>query len=69
MLYFCHFLFKNFFSVAQVRALSEIVNSGIQPLQNLKVLQKYGDGKEEWARFHIERGLIGKLVFFPFFFN
>lgn len=48
---------KDAFGRAQVRALSEIVNSGIQPLQNLKVLQKYGDGKEEWARFHIESGL------------
>ncbi|RUS70196.1 hypothetical protein EGW08_022040 [Elysia chlorotica] len=49
---------KDAYGKAQVRALSEIVNSGIQPLQNLKVLQKYGDGKEEWARFHIEKGLI-----------
>ncbi|GFO49168.1 glutathione s-transferase zeta 1 [Plakobranchus ocellatus] len=43
----------------QVRALAEIVNSAIQPLQNSKVLQKVGEGKEEWARFFIERGLKG----------
>ncbi|XP_005106935.1 maleylacetoacetate isomerase [Aplysia californica] len=41
---------------AQVRALSEVINSGIQPLQNLNVLQKIGDTKVEWANFYITKG-------------
>ena len=45
---------------AHVRALVQIVNSGIQPLQNLIVLDKLGDDKEkrlEWLRFWITKGL------------
>lgn len=45
---------------ARVRALVEIVNAGIQPLQNLVVLEKIGDDKEkrkEWLHFFIGRGL------------
>ncbi|CAL1537571.1 unnamed protein product [Lymnaea stagnalis] len=48
---------KDIFGRAQVRAISEVVNSGIQPLQNLSVLEKIGDGKEEWAKFFLEKGL------------
>ncbi|XP_059139497.1 maleylacetoacetate isomerase-like [Physella acuta] len=48
---------KDLYGRAKVRALSELVNSGIQPLQNLSVLEKIGDGKEEWAKFFIEKGL------------
>lgn len=45
---------------ARVRALVQIINSGIQPLQNLIVLERLGDDKEkrlEWLRFFIARGL------------
>jgi maleylacetoacetate isomerase len=45
---------------ARVRALVQIVNSGIQPLQNLVVLDRIGDDKEkrlEWLRHFIVRGL------------
>lgn len=45
---------------ARVRALVQIINSGIQPLQNLIVLERLGDDKEkrlEWLRFFISRGL------------
>ena len=45
---------------ARVRALVQIVNSGIQPLQNLIVLDRIGDDKDkrlEWLRFFIQRGL------------
>ncbi|HEX8536372.1 MAG TPA: maleylacetoacetate isomerase [Cystobacter sp.] len=46
---------------ARVRMLSEVVNSGIQPLQNLMVLQRIksewkGDDKA-WAAHWIDRGL------------
>ncbi|XP_041353264.1 maleylacetoacetate isomerase-like isoform X2 [Gigantopelta aegis] len=41
----------------KVRSLAEIVNSGIQPLQNLPVLKKVGDDQKlEWAKYWIERG-------------
>lgn len=45
---------------ARVRALVQIVNSGIQPLQNLTVLDRIGDDKErrlDWLRHFIGRGL------------
>jgi maleylpyruvate isomerase len=45
---------------ARVRALVQVINSGIQPLQNLIVLDKLGDDKEkrlEWLRFFITKGL------------
>lgn len=45
---------------ARVRALVQIVNSGIQPLQNLVVLDRIGDDKEkrlDWLRHFITRGL------------
>lgn len=45
---------------ARVRALMQIVNAGIQPLQNLVVLDRVGDDKErraEWLRHFITRGL------------
>ena len=46
---------------ARVRMLAELVNSGIQPLQNLGVLQRikgelHGDDKA-WAAYWIDRGL------------
>lgn len=45
---------------ARVRALVQIVNSGIQPLQNLVVLDRIGDDKDkrlDWLRHFITRGL------------
>ncbi|MBX3212350.1 MAG: maleylacetoacetate isomerase [Labilithrix sp.] len=45
---------------ARVRALVQLVNSGIQPLQNLVVLDRIGEDKEArqaWLRHFITRGL------------
>jgi maleylpyruvate isomerase len=45
---------------ARTRQLAEIVNAGIQPLQNLLVTQKleeHGVSAGEWAAFFIRRGL------------
>ena len=45
---------------AYVRQLSEMINSGIQPIQNLAVLKKIaslGEDKIAWARFWIQDGL------------
>jgi maleylpyruvate isomerase len=45
---------------ARVRALMQIVNSGIQPLQNLVVLDQVGDDQTKrlaWLRHFIPRGL------------
>lgn len=36
--------------------MAEVINSGIQPIQNLSVLNKIGETKVEWAKFWIERG-------------
>lgn len=42
-----------------------MINSGIQPLQNLRVLNKVGDWcgdndkKAEWAKFWIHKGFEG----------
>ena len=44
---------------AKVRELCEIVNAGIQPVQNLSVLQKIGDTKVEWANNVITTGFVG----------
>ena len=49
---------------AKVRQLAEIINSGIQPLQNLEVLNKIEDDfkgdKKAWVQFFIRKGLTGK---------
>lgn len=45
---------------ARVLQLTEVINSGIQPLQNLSVLRRVaelGGSREEWAAGFIERGL------------
>ena len=45
---------------ARVRQLAEIVNAGIQPLQNLLVLERLkgaGLDAKEWSLYHIARGL------------
>ncbi|XP_036398682.1 maleylacetoacetate isomerase isoform X1 [Megalops cyprinoides] len=41
---------------AQVRMISDLIASGIQPLQNLYVLQKIGAEKLPWAQHFITRG-------------
>ncbi|XP_026209523.1 maleylacetoacetate isomerase isoform X2 [Anabas testudineus] len=41
---------------AQVRMISDLIASGIQPLQNVYVLQKVGAEKIQWAQHFIERG-------------
>ncbi|XP_073494228.1 maleylacetoacetate isomerase isoform X1 [Phyllobates terribilis] len=41
---------------AQCRMISDHIASGIQPVQNLDVLQRVGDGKLEWALHYITRG-------------
>ncbi|KAJ0063104.1 hypothetical protein NL108_012573, partial [Boleophthalmus pectinirostris] len=40
----------------QVRMISDLIASGIQPLQNLYVLQKIGEEKVPWAQHFINRG-------------
>jgi len=51
------------FAAARVLAFCELINAGIQPLQNLRVLQelagRFGAGEEdkaEWSRFWMARG-------------
>uniref|UniRef100_UPI00398E79C2 maleylacetoacetate isomerase isoform X2 n=1 Tax=Pristiophorus japonicus TaxID=55135 RepID=UPI00398E79C2 len=41
---------------AQVRMICDHICSGIQPLQNLNVLQRVGDKKLEWAQHFITNG-------------
>lgn len=52
----------------QVREICEVIQSGIQPLQNLVVLIYVGEEKKkEWAQHWINRGLRGELYFELFF--
>jgi maleylpyruvate isomerase len=51
---------KNRGDRAHVRAMAELVNSGIQPLQNTATfaeLEKHGVQREPWARTFIAKGL------------
>ena len=42
---------------AKARAIAEIINSGIQPYQNLSALKKVGDEKRnEWLHFYLHKG-------------
>nr|KAG5694586.1 hypothetical protein BaRGS_014999 [Batillaria attramentaria] len=41
---------------AQARTLAELINSGIQPLQNLSVLKVMGDNTANWAHSVITKG-------------
>jgi len=50
---------KDAYGKAQVRAMSLQIVAGIQPLQNLPVLNKVGETKNEWAQHWIARGLQG----------
>ena len=43
---------------AQARAIAEIINSGIQPYQNLNVLKRIAKEKKyEWLYFYLSKGL------------
>ncbi|XP_060074672.1 maleylacetoacetate isomerase-like [Ylistrum balloti] len=43
----------------KVREIVSVISGGIQPLQNLSVLQKIGDdGKMEWGKFWIDKGFV-----------
>jgi len=52
----------------QARRVAEIINSGIQPLQNLATLKKLVDifgvdsKKAEWAQHFITKGFQGTLL-------
>ncbi|KAM9465964.1 maleylacetoacetate isomerase isoform 2-T2 [Clarias gariepinus] len=41
---------------AQVRMISDLIASGIQPLQNVYVIQKVGAEKVQWAQHFINKG-------------
>ncbi|XP_074852820.1 maleylacetoacetate isomerase isoform X2 [Carettochelys insculpta] len=41
---------------AQARMISDLIVSGVQPLQNLTILKPLGEKKLEWAQQHITRG-------------
>lgn len=53
----------------QARQVAEIINSGIQPIQNLSIIKTVAlyTGKEEdkakWANHFIRKGFIGKFLF------
>lgn len=48
---------SNLYKRAQVRQISEIIASGIQPLQNLSTLKKVGEArKNAWASHWISKG-------------
>ena len=45
---------------AKIRSLSEVINAGIQPLQNLNTMKRHSDNKEEqnkWLQHWIKRGM------------
>lgn len=49
----------------QARELAELIASGTQPLQNGSVLKMYSDNEEkrtEWARFWVNKGLLGNVT-------
>ena len=52
---------------AKARQLAEIINSGIQPLQNLEVLNKiedeYKGDKKAWVQHFIKKGLSGRYEY------
>ncbi|XP_069941752.1 probable maleylacetoacetate isomerase 2 [Cherax quadricarinatus] len=56
------FKLERFFLPSKVREICEVIGSGIQPLQNLSVLQKVGEEKKmEWSSFFIKKGFIAAL--------
>ena len=58
---------KDSFQKAEVLSFCEMINSGIQPLQNLSVLQyieKFTDlDKKAWAKYWLEKGLLACEIF------
>lgn len=53
----CPIFPKDALKRSKVREISELITSGIQPLQNLAVLIEIGDEKKlEWAQHWINRG-------------
>lgn len=42
---------------AKVRAITEVVNSGIQPLQNATVIAKLQESHPDWGHFYCSKGL------------
>ena len=57
------------FDAARVRAACEVINAGIQPLQNLRLLQELArryqvddEMKADWSRFWMARGLAALEV-------
>ena len=58
---------KEAFEKAKVREISEIINAGTQPLQNLSVITHHSSDPEErkiWSQFWISKGLrvVEKLL-------
>ena len=58
---------KEAFERAKVREISETINAGTQPLQNLSVINKYSSDPEQrktWSQFWISKGLkvVEKLL-------
>lgn len=53
---------------AKIRAFCEVINSGLHPYQNLRVLEKiaadFNGDKIQWARYWVVRGmeLIEKML-------
>ena len=58
---------KDLIKRAQIRAFCEMINSGIQPLQNLKVMNKveqdYKGDKIAWVKYFVSEGLACKDFF------
>ena len=57
-------IYNKYFIFVQVREICEVIASGIQPIQNLPVLQRVeklssAEEKAEWAKFWINKGFIG----------
>jgi len=53
---------KDILGRLKVREICEIIGSGIQPLQNLSVLQKLGQDKQkEWAVYWMTKGFTGNF--------
>jgi len=51
---------KEAFERAKVREISETINAGTQPLQNLSVINRYSSDPEQrktWSQFWISKGL------------
>ena len=58
---------ENFFQAAEILSFCEMINSGIQPLQNLSVLKYIEDtvqsDKSQWSKHWIKKGLTACEIF------